>query len=1267
MRRALAIVAVGVAALVVAAMLVVRTPWFEGWLAGQVAAIVNRGVAGRVEIDSLRPGLHALELQGVRAFAPDGARVLDVEAARLEWERLPLRDWNFTSLRVEGVAVDVDVGAAFEPRLPSSSPGGGFSLAIDDLVIDRADLVKGSERLAAGVATRLRVRITDDGMTAKGGASGSVPGWSVPIELDLDAAFADGWRALSVDALHARSGGSTASVAGKADLSTFAVELRDLDLRMAVGELALLAPGLARLDGLHARGGATLEAGVARAKLEVEQGANRASLEGELALLGLGWKVTARTDHVDPSSLDGDLPAAALGGTIRISGAGSEVEDARLDGVQIRLGNARAGPIDALVEKHPDGWRVERFAASFPGATVRASGRVGTEKASLAYHLEVARIERAASALDAWCDAFGVDRVGVEGVTGTFTADGRLEGWIDAPTVVARIRSPRLARGDLVATDVDVSGRISGLDRHPVALVAGTIGALGDVEAIRLDLELRGGRARGRVEGRSAIGPLRANLDAAVAQDLAWVRFESLAFEWPGATWTLRDEATIRLSGGVKADARFVGPHGGELAASVSSGRGGWAVEATGEGIDVASLPAFLELERFGLSGRASFSASLSAAGLRVDGAVEDLEVASLPGMAGHLGGRATVRAHGEGSWSAPSVTASVEIPALEVEGVDGFGLGARATWAEGGATADLALTRSDRELARGALRIDGGDLSRWRELPLHGDLRAAELDLDRLAPLVAAVLPGVDASGAGTASITIEGTAAKPRLSLRGTIRDATWDGRAVGDVDLQAESADGRVELALGMAAAPGGEAHVDAVVDWDVSSGASRLADAPLRAKVRIDGAELGIARAFLPSLRQLAGKLDARGTIEGTLADPRLEGTAAIRGGRIAHEAIGELRDVELDLEALPGRLILRRLAARSTGPMVITGEATRGAAGDGPWALSLQVAADRFGVVSNDVVRAWLDARASVRGTFTPRLLEADVEVEQGTIRLPDRPGRSIQSMDPHPDFHLVGQSTDGDVVVASAGAGAFQVRLHVITKKPVALQGTDLSLAVAADLRVFRDAEGLRLAGGIETSQGTLLVMGRRFDLQRGRVSYVGTEALDAPRLEITAVQESPHAQVTVTIGGTAQKPTADLRSNPPMSEAEIATLLATGRPQLQRGAGGVSEASGAATALGAVVTSQLRRGIAAKLPVDVISVQAGEEGLETGSLEAGSYVTDRVYVGYSRNFGVLETDRRNANEVRVEYQLHRQWTLEVTYGDRGAGDAGVFWKREFR
>ncbi len=281
----------------------------------------------------------------------------------------------------------------------------------------------------------------------------------------------------------------------------------------------------------------------------------------------------------------------------------------------------------------------------------------------------------------------------------------------------------------------------------------------------------------------------------------------------------------------------------------------------------------------------------------------------------------------------------------------------------------------------------------------------------------------------------------------------------------------------------------------------------------------------------------------------------------------------------------------------------------------------------------------------------------------------------MQDLAPHPDF-VIGRG-GGTVVRAKPkkervqGHGEYPVVLAVKSERPIEVDGTDVSLEASSDLKIVLLDGSPQLIGFVQVESGHVFVMSRRFEFSRGRVYYTGAEEPGDPRLDVVVQNDSQYAVVTVTVGGTVSRPTTSLRSNPPYSEAQIAELLATGRLQGKAGAGGVTGAGGAASALGSMLTTQLKKGIAAKLPVDVISFQAGEDEtfVEGSRLEAGSYLTDRIYLGYARRFesGAKNTELNpeNENEVRLEYQLAPRWSLEVTYGDANVGGADLFWRRD--
>jgi translocation and assembly module TamB len=127
------------------------------------------------------------------------------------------------------------------------------------------------------------------------------------------------------------------------------------------------------------------------------------------------------------------------------------------------------------------------------------------------------------------------------------------------------------------------------------------------------------------------------------------------------------------------------------------------------------------------------------------------------------------------------------------------------------------------------------------------------------------------------------------------------------------------------------------------------------------------------------------------------------------------------------------------------------------------------------------------------------------------------------------------------------------------------------------------------------------------------------------------------------------------------MDEGQVALLIATGRADIKPGAGGVQGSMGQAgsDALGAVSQQVFRDLVSDKLPVDTVAIDSSQ-------LRAGKYLTDKIYVGYTRRFNARPEEYENTNEVRAEYQISRRWTFDVRYGDAGAGGGSLIWSKDY-
>jgi translocation and assembly module TamB len=193
-------------------------------------------------------------------------------------------------------------------------------------------------------------------------------------------------------------------------------------------------------------------------------------------------------------------------------------------------------------------------------------------------------------------------------------------------------------------------------------------------------------------------------------------------------------------------------------------------------------------------------------------------------------------------------------------------------------------------------------------------------------------------------------------------------------------------------------------------------------------------------------------------------------------------------------------------------------------------------------------------------------------------------------------------------------------------------------------------------------------VFGRKFELETdSRARFRGP--VTDPTLDVTARYLNNQEQVTVLIHvlGEAKHPLIQPSSTPPLSENEIYALLATGRRTLTGNAPAstASPTAQAASAAGGLIATALKKTLANKLPVDVLSVQGGQ-GNQGTKIEAGKYLNDRLYVGVNQQAGADPARRENSVAAHIQYRFSRRWSLDAEYGDAFVGNADLLWGKDF-
>jgi translocation and assembly module TamB len=926
-----------------------------------------------------------------------------------------------------------------------------------------------------------------------------------------------------------------------------------------------------------------------------------------------------------------------------------------------------------------------------------------------------ARLDLSAPATEKLALVAGAQRIEAEGGV---RRGGKLEGrlrltGLDLARLPRGLAPPDAAPEGIVTVDARVSGARGA--PHVEATVGVTSGSVFQVGGLELLGDVTWDGALERIEAdlglmRARGGAIDVSLDVPVA--LADAReSEELRVEVHGKgvpldelVWLAGSYALI--SGEVDLSASLTGSVGSpELHASATVRNGSWedleelALDATADtpgdrlrirangslgGAPAASLDGELALDLARLLTRprdaiAAARRGASSLTLRVPG-VELKRLAGRLDLPADLAGRLSGEAAIAGTFASPRGTARISVD-------DAAALGARRVGGQvvvtlaperTGAILDLRLAGSP------ALRLDGTIELPAKRLFERGALATAPVRVDTVVPRsdlaawggeVASLRGWVEGKG------SLRGTLGAPQAQLSVSASGAVVEGRPLGDVTIEGRHAARRSTVHLDLRPPGGGALRADLTLEQPLGIGtnAGPVRAAPAELRVRADRLDLGFLPALAPGVvRVAAGAASFDLTATGSLAELKPLGTLRVAKGRLAIAELGEWTDATIEADFGADTVELRRFDVRKgSGTLSLRGTLRGLARRDAPAELEATLRAQDFGVERAGMEFARIDATAEARGQLDRTALTLGVVIPQAEVKLPKRVPRTLQETGTRKDI-TVGRprprrsrrgepAAAGAAAVASADAAPsepFRTVLHVVAPRRLRVRADQprIDVELKADAIFAFAGSRSEATGSIQSIRGHVEPIGGRvFVLERGKVTFTGGP-VETGTLDLAARYDNPTAVVRATVGGTVRKPVLHLASEPPMQEAQIAMLVATGRAEVRPGTESINTlAAGEAglAAAGAVATGVFKDLLSDKLPVDSVS-------LDSTAVRAGKYLTDRIYVGYVRRFDAKPEKGENPDEIRMDYQLAPGWQVETRYGNGQSGSASIVWTRNY-
>ena len=121
--------------------------------------------------------------------------------------------------------------------------------------------------------------------------------------------------------------------------------------------------------------------------------------------------------------------------------------------------------------------------------------------------------------------------------------------------------------------------------------------------------------------------------------------------------------------------------------------------------------------------------------------------------------------------------------------------------------------------------------------------------------------------------------------------------------------------------------------------------------------------------------------------------------------------------------------------------------------------------------------------------------------------------------------------------------------IHVVSAPQLDFQNSYAKLAGDVNVRVRGTLAQPTVLGHISITEGSATFAGTKYELQHGDIYFSNPIRID-PTIDLSATARVEDYDITVGLTGTASNPVPTFRSEPPLSEQDIFSLLALGRTQ---------------------------------------------------------------------------------------------------------------------
>ena len=393
-----------------------------------------------------------------------------------------------------------------------------------------------------------------------------------------------------------------------------------------------------------------------------------------------------------------------------------------------------------------------------------------------------------------------------------------------------------------------------------------------------------------------------------------------------------------------------------------------------------------------------------------------------------------------------------------------------------------------------------------------------------------------------------------------------------------------------------------------------------------------------------------------SIVGALDSPQMLGVATLKdvGVRVVEFPLSIARG-NGQIRFTSNQALIENFTATSPGGGTIAVQGGAALVGLVPDRWSIQVNVDQAGFEYPPDTQTVIDANIALRGNRKVQVVTGEVEVRRASYTRELTIEELIGGSGPFaPEFFDVGPGGGG-------GGGPAGVHttldLRITADNTLSVKNNLADAVGSAYLNVRGPVESPIISGRVMFTRGTIEFRRGRFELSRALITLPGGRNAD-PVIDVLSEADISGYHVTVAFSGPMTKLETTVKSDPPLPEVDIISLVLTGSVSGETTTIGAATQTGlglAQSLLSASLSEQLEKGTQrlfglSRFSIDPLLVGRGSD--PTARVTIGQRISKDLTVTYSQNLtsGPSGIER----VVLVEYRLSNRFSVVGYRNERG-------------